>query len=374
MRPRLSTRLTWFLAAVLLVLTTLAWHFAAVSRLDPEALRLKPGPLFVDRVGRILRLVPEAQGRKLVIFPEGPVPPIVAAAFVAAEDQRFWHHPGFDPLAILRAAATNVSHGRIVSGASTITQQLARLIDPGPRSYYRKLVEMARSVRLSLRFSKDEILRHYLNRVPLGSNLMGVEAGAQAYFGKTASRLDPSEAALLAALVKAPGALNPYGPHRALLLVRQRWVLSRMAHLGYLQPQEFQASLTENLRFQGHGPRPPAFPFEAPHFVNLVLTREEPAESGSQRLQTTLDLRLQRRAQAIVHSHQARIAKSGGTQAAAVIVDNHTRDVLALWVPAAMAPGNKASTTVPQPGAPRAPPSNLFSMGLPWTRGSRRLR
>lgn len=327
---RLSTRRAWCLAAVLLILTGLVWHFAAVSRLDPEALKLKAGPLVVDRAGRILRLVPEAQGRKLVILPEEPVPPIVAAAFVAAEDQRFWRHPGFDPLAIVRAAATNVSHGRIVSGASTLTQQLARLIDPGPRSYYRKLVEMARSLRLSLLFSKAEILRDYLNRVPLGSNLMGVEAGAQAYFGKTASRLDASEAALLAALVKAPGALNPYGPHRARLLARQRWVLNRMAYLGYLKPQELQTCQDEHLRFQGHGPRPPAFPFEAPHFVNLVLTREKPAETGSQRLQTTLDLPLQRRAQAIVHSHQARIAKSGASQAAAVIVDNRSRDVLAL--------------------------------------------
>ncbi len=76
---------------------------------------------------------------------------MVAAAFVAAEDQRFWRHPGIDPLAILRAAMTNLSHGRIVSGASTITQQLARLTYPGPRSYYRKLVEIGRSLRLELR-------------------------------------------------------------------------------------------------------------------------------------------------------------------------------------------------------------------------------
>jgi penicillin-binding protein 1C len=326
----ISSRRTWCLAIALLLMATLTWHLAAVSRLDPEAFKLKPGPLVLDRGGHILRLVPEAQGRKLVTLPAGPVPPLVAAAFVDAEDQRFWHHPGFDPLAILRAAATNLSHGRIVSGASTIPQQLARLIDPGPRSYYRKLVELARSVRLSLRFNKDEILRHYLNRVPLGSNLMGVEAGAQAYFGKTASRLNASEAATLAALVKAPGALNPYGPHRARLLARQRWVLGRMAHLGYLAPQELQACLAEHLRLQGRGPRAPVFPFEAPHFVNLVLTREKPAESDSQRLQTTLDLPLQRRAQAIVHSHQSRLLKAGASQAAAVIVDNRTRDVLAL--------------------------------------------
>jgi penicillin-binding protein 1C len=318
------------MSVVLLILAALTWHLAAVSRLDPEALKLKPGPLVLDRAGRILRLVPEAQGRKLVVLPDGPLPAIVAAAFVAAEDQRFWHHPGFDPLAIVRAALTNLTQGRIVSGASTIPQQLARLIDPGPRSYYRKLVELARSLRLSLLYSKAEILRHYLNRVPLGSNLMGVEAGAQAYFGKTASRLDASEAATLAALVKAPGALNPYGPRRERLMARQRWVLSRMAHLGYLTPQELQTCQAEHLRFRGHGHRPPAFPFEAPHFVNLVLAREKPSELSSQRLRTTLDLPLQRRTQAIVHSHQARLIKAGASQAAAVIIDNRTHEVLAL--------------------------------------------
>jgi penicillin-binding protein 1C len=323
-------RLAWYLAAVLLALFVLSWHFEAVSRLDPAALEGRSGPLVLDRTGRPLRLVSGARGGKLVTLPEGAVPPLVAAAFVAAEDQRFWRHPGIDPLAICRAAMSNLSRGRIVSGASTITQQLARLTYPGPRSYYRKLVEVCRSLRIEATLSKDEILRCYLDRVPLGNNLMGVEAGARAYFGKTASRLTPGEAATLAALVKAPGTLNPYGPHRERLLRRQRRVLSRMARLGYLSPGELQARQWEAVRFRGNGPRPPAFPFEAPHFVNLVLTRQRPATQGPQRIRTTLDLPLQRRAQAIVNSHRTRLLKAGVSQAAAVIVANGSREVLAL--------------------------------------------
>ncbi len=141
-------RPAWCLTAALLALAVLAWHFAAASRLDLSALEARPGPLVLDRTGRPLRLVSGAQGRKLVTLPDGAVPALVAAAFVAAEDQRFWRHPGLDPLAILRAAMSNLSHGRIVSGASTITQQLARLTYPGPRSYYRKLVEICRSLRM----------------------------------------------------------------------------------------------------------------------------------------------------------------------------------------------------------------------------------
>jgi penicillin-binding protein 1C len=331
MLKRLSWgRLTWCLSAALLTLFVLAWHFAAASRLDPTALKARPGPLVLDRSGRPLRLVSGAQGGKLVTLPEGAVPALVAEAFVAAEDQRFWRHPGIDPLAILRAAMSNLSHGRIVSGASTITQQLARLTYPGPRSYYRKLVEVCRSLRIEAALSKDEILRRYLDRVPLGNNLIGVEAGAWAYFGKTASRLTAGEAATLAALVKAPGTLNPYGRHRERLLTRQRWVLCRMARLGYLKSGELQARQSEPIAFRGNGSRPPAFPFEAPHFVNLVLARESPPAPGAQRIKTTLDLPLQRRAQAIVNSHRARLLKAGASQAAAVIVANGSREVLAL--------------------------------------------
>jgi penicillin-binding protein 1C len=329
MQPRrLSGPAVWGLGAALL-LAALVWHFEAASRLDPAALKSRPGPLVLDREGRILRLIPDAQGRKQVILPDGEVPELVAAAFVAAEDRRFWRHPGIDPLAILRALRANLAAGRIVSGASTITQQLARLTYPGPRSYYYKVVEMLRSLRMESLLSKAEILRRYLDRVPQGNNLVGVEAGAWAYFGKTAAHLTPGEAALLAALVKAPGTLNPYGPHRDRLLARQRRVLERMAGLGYLGGSDYQACLDAPLRFRGGEIRLPAFPFEAPHLVNLVLSREA-APPATPRLTTTLDLPLQRRAQAIVTSHRARLLKGGASQAAAVVVANPTREVVAL--------------------------------------------
>ncbi len=253
-------RLAWCLAAALLGLFVLAWHFEAASRLDPAALEARPGPLVLDRTGRPLRLVSGAQGGKLVTLPDGAVPALVAAAFVAAEDQRFWRHPGIDPLAILRAAMSNLSHGRIVSGASTITQQLARLTYPGPRSYYRKLVEVCRSLRIEAALSKDEILRRYLDRVPLGNNLIGVEAGAWAYFGKTASRLTAGEAATLAALVKAPGTLNPYGRHRERLL--DAAALGSLPHgpARVSQPRGIPGRTVGTRQVPGQRPPPPGVP------------------------------------------------------------------------------------------------------------------
>ena len=283
----------------------------------------------LDRQGRILRLGLEAEGRKLIKLPPGELPEMVVAAFVAAEDQRFWRHPGVDPLAVLRALGSNVSTGRIVSGASTITMQLARLTYPGRRTYYRKLVEMVRSCRIELSLSKPEILRGYLDRVPMGNNLMGVETAARLYFGKPAAQLNIGEAALLAALARAPGTLNPYGPHRERLLRRQELVLERLGQLGLSSPDELAAAAAQPVRLQPAPGRIPRFPFEAPHLVNLVLAQLPPA-AGAGGVRTTIDLDLQRRAQAIVASHRVALLQAGASQAAAVIVDNRSLEVLAL--------------------------------------------
>jgi len=315
--------------ALLLGLAALMVHFEAASRVDTAALDPEPGPLVKDRRGQVLRLVPEAQGRKLIKLPPGPLPEAVAAAFVAAEDQRFWSHPGADPAALLRAAWSNLAAGRIVSGASTITQQLARLTYPGPRTYYRKTVEMLRSLRIEGVLSKEDILRHYLNRVPQGNNLMGVETAAYAYFGKRAAQLNPGEAALLAALVKAPGRLNPYGPHQTRLRQRRDWVLGRMARLGYLKDPDLVALQEEPLHLRGEPGRRPALPFDAPHFVNLVLGAGAQTPAGG-RIRTTLDRDLQRRAEAVVRSHRTRLQKGGASQAACVILDNRSLGVAAL--------------------------------------------
>jgi penicillin-binding protein 1C len=316
----------WLAAGLVIIL---GWHFEAVTRFDRAALDPAPGPLVLDRQGRILRLGLEAEGRKLIKLPPGELPAKVVAAFIAAEDQRFWRHPGVDPLAVLRALGSNASSGRIVSGASTITMQLARLTYPGRRTYYRKLVEMGRGLRIELALSKPEILRCYLDRVPMGNNLMGVETAARLYFAKAAVQLDSGEAALLAALARAPGTLNPYGPRRAQLLRRQELVLERLGQLGLISPGELAAAAGRSFSLQPARGRIPRFPFEAPHLVNLVLAKLPPGSGGGV-IKTTIDLDLQRRAQAVVASHRVALAKSGASQAAAVIIANRSLELLAL--------------------------------------------
>jgi penicillin-binding protein 1C len=330
---RLRRRWWLWLAAGLLIV--LAWGLEAATRFDPAALAPAPGPLVLDRDGQILRLGLEAQGRKLIALPAAELPEKVAAAFIAAEDQRFWRHPGVDPLAVLRALAGNLSAGRIVSGASTITMQLARLTftkntkNPEPRTYWRKVVEMGRSLRMEWSLSKSQILRCYLDRVPMGNNLMGVETAARLYFGKPAAQLTNGEAALLAALARAPGTLNPYAPHLDRLLQRRERLLQRLAQLGRLSPEEEAAAAAEPVMLQKARTRTPRFPFEAPHFTTFILSRGAPAPTGGP-IHTSLDLELQHRVEAIVASHRAALMKCGASQAAAVIVDNRSLELLAL--------------------------------------------
>ncbi len=273
-----------------------------------ERLALPACTRVLDRGGALLRFLPGPDGTRHL--PAGQVPPVVARAFVAAEDQRFYDHPGFDPLAIVRALRQNLSRGRVVSGASTITQQLSRLAYPRPRTYPAKALEIARAARIELALSKPEILALYLDRVPLGNNLLGVEAASRVYFGKGCGELSAPEAALLAALARAPGRLDPYGPRRGDLLRRQARVLELMGEPAPSAPPALV---------------PRSFPFEAPHFVDALKGRLPPGDALS-----TLDLPLQRRVEEVLLSHRTRLAWRGASQAAAVVLDNRTMEVLAL--------------------------------------------
>ena len=177
--------------STLIVLSALVSHFEKASRFELEALTPKPGVLVLDDRERLLRLGADDQGRRVILLPPGPLPNLVVAAFLAAEDARFRQHHGIDWQAIARAAWSNLKAGRIVSGASTITQQLARLAYPARRTFYHKCIEMLRSLRLEAALSKDEILRCYLNLTPQGNNLRGVETAARIVLWQTGRPINP---------------------------------------------------------------------------------------------------------------------------------------------------------------------------------------
>src|SRR5206468_2134218 len=125
-------------------------------------------------------------------------------AVLAAEDRRFYLHPGVDPAAIVRASVQNLRARRIVSGGSTISMQLARLLDPRPRGVRAKTAQALLALRIELHLTKKEILAEYLSRAPMGNRIVGFEAASRVYFGKPASQLSPAEAATLASVPRAP--------------------------------------------------------------------------------------------------------------------------------------------------------------------------
>jgi len=279
---------------------------------------------FLDRHGRTLRELRDVREQFSRTAAEGEIPAVLMQATLAAEDQRFWSHSGVDWRATLRAAWQFVRNGRIVSGGSSITQQLVKLAEPRPRTFRTKLIEAAQALRLEREWDKPRILAAYLNRLDYGNLRAGSDAAARHYFDKAPADLSAAEAAFLAGLPQAPSRLNPRARFAGAKR-RQEWILGRMHALGWLTSEDYTRALAEPLQLA-----PPRREFAAPHFVDLLLEREAPDTSRPQRVTTTLDLELNRFVEQTLRSQLARLREQQVGNGAAVVLDNRTGAVLAL--------------------------------------------
>lgn len=188
-------------------------------------------------------------------------------AFMAAEDDRFYYHPGVDIMGLMRAAAQLVSTGSIQSGGSTITMQVAKnFFLSHERVFSRKFNEILLALQIEQQLSKDEIFELYLNKIYLGNRSYGVEAAAQVYYGKSISELNLAQIAMIAGLPKAPSRYNPINdPKRA--LIRRDWILGRMKALGYITPGEFSEAASQPVTASYHGAK---VELEAPYIAEMV--------------------------------------------------------------------------------------------------------
>ncbi len=287
---------------------------------DPDALISRSSPdttKILDRQGRLLFeiLDPRAGRRTRVSLNELPLH--LRQAVIAVEDAGFYQHFGVDAVGVARAIVQAMQAGRVVSGGSTITMQLARDLllsreERDSRSLARKLREMVLAIRLTQAYSKDLILESYLNEMYFGQLAYGVEAAAQAYFGKPARELDLAESALLAGLIQSPAEYDPL-VHLDAAVERQRVVLGLMVKSGYLTQEQADVARAEPLHFAPQTTGPAIL--RAPHFVSYVRSLLE-AEYGPERVNhgglmvvTTLDLDLQQRAEAIVRQQLADLAR-----------------------------------------------------------------
>lgn len=369
-RTRTLTRaLTRTLARALLLVALGALAFVLWPLPEELLARRAASSLRVlDARGDVLREVRGVDGRSVPL--EGDrVPPLLRAAFIATEDQRFGAHIGIDPRAIARALRDSLRAGELVSGASTIPQQLARRLVPRERSLAGKLQEALWAMRLTLHLDDEQLLVEYLNRVPLGRGTVGVEAASDAYFAKPAGALSVAEAALLAGLAHAPAYDDPLRhPERA--LARRRTVLERMRRLGSLDGAVLARALDEPLdeplaRARGREQT-------APHFVDaIVASLPERGLADAVVIETTLDPALQAASERIVREElTGPLAEAGVGQAAVVVLDNATGAVLAYvgsrdWGDPARLGMNDGVRARRQPGSALKP----FVYGMALSRG-----
>lgn len=318
--------LGWILLAGAL-LWAVAWLVAHAVPL-PQRLGARDSVvvLYADRSVAHVFLSDDERWR--IEAPLDEVDPRYVEALVALEDQRFWWHPGVDPVAVVRAGVDNLAAGRVVSGASTLTMQLVRVLEPRPRTLRSKAIEALRALQLELVLSKEEVLTAYLAYVPYGRNLEGIEAASLSMFGHRADVLAPHEMAVLLAVPQDPNGRYPHPGHSVALRTARDRIAGRLLAAGQLRPLGAEASPEAVLQSVRAATVPPALipmPREIPHAAGWMRR-----QSAARRIHTTLD----RGAQGVARRALQRTADEGRRQGihngAVVVIDHHTAEIVAL--------------------------------------------
>lgn len=314
---KLKVAASAFAAAVLAGTAALALYVRSLPPLDLSAASNR-STVVLDREGKLLRPFLTADGRWKLPVTRDDVDPRYLAMLKAYEDKRFDQHSGIDPLGLARAAGQMLRHGRVVSGGSTLTMQVARLLEPrDERTLAAKLRQAVRAIELERRFGKNEILDLYLNLAPFGGNLEGVRAASFAYFGKEPKRLSTAEAALLVALPQSPETRRPDRFADAARKARAR-VLARVERAGIATAGEVAAAREEEIPTER---RP--FPNLSPHVAEQVV-----AEMPAQRVhRLSLDARLQKSLEGLARERSLGLAPQ--VSIAILAVDNETGAVRA---------------------------------------------
>jgi penicillin-binding protein 1C len=314
------------LVLVICLIVRLLPYFAPIRAEDIPQNQL--AMQFSDRNGLPLGTLLTRDQEHTSVVPLNQVSPQFTHAILAAEDGSFYHHGALDMKAVIRASKEAIYAKRIVSGASTITMQLARMLDPVPRSFSGKLSEIWLSWRLTAGMNKDEILAAYINRLPMGGNIYGVEAAAQTYFSIPASELNLAQASLLAAIPNNPTYFNPY-EHWERLKQRQKYVLNRMVLEKYISRAIAARTHTEKVVFQSRQRGIIA----APHFLFWLANQISPDKGNQGRdksvIRTTINRPLQQFVEAQVQQIISSLAANNVHDAAALVIDNHSGEILA---------------------------------------------
>lgn len=285
----------------------------------PEELFSTPNATVIQsRDGQLLsaRIAEDQQWR----FPEmDSVPYKFKVCILEFEDAHFYSHPGFNPISMFKAMIANIEAGKIVRGGSTLTQQIIRLSRKGQaRSYFEKGIELVLATRAELKYSKDDLLNLYASHAPFGGNVVGLEMASWRYFGLSPDQLSWAESATLAVLPNAPGLIYP-GRNKSALRKKRDFLLKKLYEQKEIDSLTFQLAITEPL---------PNKPFSLPHLAPHLLQHIGAKQSGD-KVTTTIDYHLQRHVNNLVDRHYQQLKQNGVYNAAVMVMDIPTREVLA---------------------------------------------
>lgn len=275
-----------------------------------------------DRYFNPLRNILSGKDGILQPVPLSDISPWFVLSVLAAEDKRFFEHGGVDVKAAARALWQNVSGGKVVSGASTITQQLVGLNEPKRKSFTDKIKEAFAAKDMEREMSKDEILEKYFNSVNLGGNIYGAEAASRVYFNTSAASLSLSQSAFLAGIIKSPVNYNPYKNYEA-ALKRRDLILKRMVDDGFINKELYDIAILEKIVISS------AYkPFLAPHYSEFISSKMKDLCKG--KIKTTIDGKIQAYIEGLLPVYTAKFEKNKLGNSAVVVLDNATGDILAM--------------------------------------------
>lgn len=312
--------------------------FAYVSRdlPDPDKISMRTvaqTTKIYDRTGEVLLYEIHGTEKRTIVELDN-IAKCAKDAAIAVEDKDFYNHHGFDLRGIARAIYTDIVQGGKVQGGSTITQQfIKKSVLSDEKTFTRKIKELILAIQIEQRFSKDQILKLYLNQIPYGSVAYGIESASQTFFAKSAKELSLSECALLAALPQAPTYYSPYGSHQKELLNRSHVILNLMVEQGYVEQAAAEVAKQDDVlgRIQ-----PKREAIKAPHFVFHVREQladqfgDQTVERGGLKVITTLDAEKQEIAEKAVADNRETFKKLGASTAAMMAMDPNNGDVLAM--------------------------------------------
>ncbi len=290
--------------------------FLALNLFFPLPDRVSYSTIITDNKGEVVHAFLSADQKWRMHTKLEEISPLLRKTILAKEDQYFYYHPGVNPLAVIRAAGKNLLHLKRTSGASTLTMQVARALEPRKRTYWSKLVEVFRAFQLEWKYSKEEILQLYLNLAPYGGNIEGVKSASILYLNKNPDHLSLAEITALSIIPNRPSSLVPGKFNDRIIKERNKW-LHRFAEQGLFSKKEIADALTEPFDAYRH-----AVPQRIPHLAFKLK------KSGEAIVATSIDMNAQIKTETLVADYIRSMKLRGIQNAAVMVVDNATREVI----------------------------------------------